>query len=307
MTSQVWLGDLLRAIAAGAEPRRAAELLGLVQPAPPSIGVAVEIAAVEPPPAAHRSPVAEEPAPVRDERREEPAQSVPILPELSREAAHETDWTPVPSLPRPGEDQSPEVIPLFAPRTAAAVLQAVLSTHTDDGEPDVEAVARLWAQGKPIRTLPRRPRPTLRFGVQVLVDAGEAMELFTRDQQDLVTRIRAVAGTETTAVAYFADVPTRGAGPRGRRTWRPYAPPSTGGRVLVLSDFGIGGPAFHDRRGTPAEWLAFIAAVHRAGCSPVGLVPYPPPRWPAWLSSAIPLLMWDRGTTVGRATVSVRR
>ncbi len=207
----------------------------------------------------------------------------------------------------PAEDQSPEPTPLLTPRTAAAVLHTLLATLTADGEPDVEAVARLWARGKPIRRLPRRSRPTLRFGVQVLVDLGEPMQLFAADQRDLLARIHAVAGVETTSLRYFADVPTRGAGPRGRRTWRPYTPPAAGTRVLVLSDFGLGGPSFYDRRSTPAEWRAFISSVRRAGCSPVGLVPYPSPRWPGWLTAAVPLLMWDRGTTVGRVSVAVRR
>ncbi|MDX8028682.1 hypothetical protein SK803_00600 [Lentzea sp. BCCO 10_0856] len=307
MTTQVWLGDLLRAIAAGAEPRRAAEMLGLV---PES----AETAAAEPaavvtgsePAAPTPSPAPPEPVDTVDTTATALGE-VPMLPELRREPAGVTDWAPGPSLPLPGADQSPEPTPLLAPRTTAAVLHALLATLTDDGEPDVEAISELWAQGKPMRILPRHPRPTLRFGVQVLVDVGEAMELFARDQHDLVTRIRAVAGVETTSVAYFADVPTRGTGPRGRRTWRDYTPPSRGTRVLLLSDFGIGGPVFHDRRGTPAEWREFITSVRRAGCSPVGLAPYPPSRRPAWLSDSMPVLLWDRGTTAGRASMAVRR
>ncbi|HEX8869192.1 MAG TPA: hypothetical protein VF821_26265 [Lentzea sp.] len=305
--TQVWLGDLLRAIAAGAEPRRAALALGLV---PESAGVAEpEPVAVDDSPSAAtpvagvapREPAGNVDAPASASRE------VPMLPELRREPAGTTDWAPGPSLALPGADQSPEPTPLLTPRTTAAVLHALLATLTDDGPPDVEAIRDLWARGKPIRTLPRHPRPSLRFGVQVLVDVGEAMELFARDQHDLVSRIRSVAGVETTSVAYFADVPTRGCGPRGRRTWSSYAPPSRGSRVLLLSDFGVGGPAFHDRRSTPAEWRAFITSVRRAGCTPVGLVPYPPSRWPAWLSAAMPVLLWDRATTAGRASTAVRR
>jgi hypothetical protein len=308
MTTQIWLGDLLRAVAAGAPPRRAAELLGLVQEEQPAAEVAEVVEEVTPQPVEEAPSLpAEASAESPGETEQEPPQAVPMLPELSREPTGETDWTPVPSLPLPAQDQSPQPSPLLTPRTAAAVVHALLSTRTDDGEPDVEAVARLWARGKPVRRLPRLARPTLRFGAQVLVDIGEPMQLFAGDQRDLVARIHAVAGVETASVAYFADVPTRGAGPRGRRTWRPYTQPSAGSRVLLLSDFGIGGPVLYDRRGTPAEWREFISSLRRAGCSPVGLVPYPPSRWPAWLASALPLLMWDRSTTVGRASVAVRR
>lgn len=308
MASEVWLGDLLRAVAAGAPPRRAAELLGLVPETAPA-PVVVEPGPAERPPDTPKatSNAAAQPQAEPPSADQDPPQSVPMLPELSSEPLAETDWSPVPSLPLPDDDQSPLSTPLLAPRTAAAVLHTLLATLTADGDPDVEAVARLWAQAKPLRTLPRKSRATLRFGVQVLVDMGEAMQLFADDQRDLVARIRSVAGTETVAVRHFSDVPSRGAGSGGRRTWRPYTPPSTGSRVLLLSNFGIGGPRFHDRRGTPAEWRRFIASVRRAGCSPVGLVPYPPSRWPAWLASSLPLLTWDRDTTVGRASVAVRR
>jgi hypothetical protein len=307
MTAQVWLGDLLRAVATGVDARRAAELLGLV-PHSPTSPPAENTPTVEPPSAPAAATPAPEPVQGAGDAAGLPPRAVPMLSEWSRNVAGSTtNWIAGPSLPLPDDDQSPVRTPLLAPRTTAAVLHTLLSTPAADGELDVDAVIKLWEQGKPVRFLPKKRRPTLRFGVQVLVDVGAGMELFSRDQHDLVTRIRSVAGVEATAVSYFSDAPGRGAGPGTRRTWRDYRPPSRGSRVLVLSDFGIGGPAFHDRRGTPAEWRRFVATVRRAGCSPVGLVPYPPSRWPAWLSSSMPLLLWDRGTTASRVTVAVRR
>lgn len=307
MVPQVWLGDLLRAIAAGADPHDAAELLGLVARrdcVPPA-----DAGPPEPvPPSGADRPKTAEPLPDQSgSTSHTPPRAVPMLPELSRGEAGRSDWTPGPSLPLPAADQSPEPTPLLAPRTTAAVLHTLLATTAPDGDPDVEAVARLWAQGKPVQTLPRTVRPTLRFGVQVLVDIGEAMQLFSRDQSELVAHIRTVAGTEFTSVSYFADVPARGVGRAGRRTWRDYTPPSIGSRVLILSDFGIGGPSTHDSRSTPAEWRDFISAVRKADCFPVGLVPYPSSRWPAWLTSSMPLLLWDRTTTTSDAAVAVRR
>ncbi|WP_329790457.1 hypothetical protein V1227_00795 [Lentzea sp. DG1S-22] len=309
MAPQVWLGDLLRAVAAGAPPRRAAELLGLVPEAAPAPAVAELVAAEQPQatPPLPPDPVAKPRAEPPPADEEPPPQAIPMLPESSTLPLRETDWSPLPSLRLPEDDQSPRPTPLLAPRTAAAVLHAVLATFAADGDPDVEAITRSWAQAKPLRTLPVKPRATLRFGVQVLVDTGEGMQLFASDQRDLVARIRSVAGAENVRLLYFSDVPSRGAGSGGRRTWRLYEPPSTGSRVLLISDFGIGGPRFHHRRSTTAEWRAFLAAVRRAGCSPIGLVPYPPSRWPAWLASSLPLLLWDRSTTVSRASVAVRR
>ena len=109
------------------------------------------------------------------------------------------------------------------------------------------------------------------------------MELFARDQEELITRIKSVAGAENVAVNFFTDSPMRGAGPGPRRTWRAYHSPGAGCRILVVSDFGIGGPAFHVRRSRLAEWQDFMIQVSRGGCLAVGLIPYPPDRWPGWL------------------------
>jgi hypothetical protein len=74
----------------------------------------------------------------------------------------------------------------------------------------------------------------------------------------------------------------------------------------VLSNFGIGGPPLDYLASDQSEWEEFVELVARHGFVAMGFVPYPPTRWPAWLRSQLPLICWDRGTTVSKAWSRLR-
>ncbi|WP_143049944.1 hypothetical protein [Asanoa ishikariensis] len=207
--------------------------------------------------------------------------------------------SPRPSAPRPH-------LSLLAPRSTTAILQYLLSRLVADGPVDVAAVIEQIAAGRPLPTLPRRPQRTLRFGAEILVDLGEHMRPFRRDQADVVAAARAVVGVGSSSVRYFADAPLRGIGPGRRAGWTPgYSPPAAGTAVLLLTDLGIGGDRLSLERASVPEWLRFLRLVGRAGCRPVALVPYPPERWPSRLRALCPMLTWDRDVTVGTARTAV--
>lgn len=189
--------------------------------------------------------------------------------------------------------------PLLSPRSAGGIVQYLLSRQIADGEVDIAALLEAIAAGRPPVALTRKPQRTLRFGAQVLLDLSEQMRLFRRDQNQVTEIVRAVVGSASTDVLYFADVPTRGAGVGPRWKWRDYKPPPPGSRVLLLTDFGIGGgqPRFKH----VDEWLVFLDRLRSHGCWPVALVPYPPARWPSRILTHCPMCRWDRGVTVGQA------
>jgi hypothetical protein len=175
-----------------------------------------------------------------------------------------------------------------------------------EGEVEAELTVDLLARGLPLTTLPRRTLPTLRLGVQVLVDHGPAMQLFSRDQVHLCERIEALVGKERTEVLRFAYAPLRGAGKGPIWTWHRYQPPPRGSAVLVLSDCGEIGPPADPRTSTRTEWQDFAALVRHHGARPLALLPLPARRCPAWLSAAMPVIAWDRRTTVGHVAARVR-
>ena len=118
--------------------------------------------------------------------------------------------------------------------------------------------------------------------------------------------MRAIAGDQLTSITYFSDVPARGAGTGPRWTWEDYQPPGPGTRVLVLSDFGLGAPLWYARGGDTAEWRLFVHRLRRQGCDAVALVPVPAGRWPGWLTALMPLICWDRSTTVSTVIAALR-
>lgn len=315
---EVWLGDVARAARAlGARSAedyaRIAALLGMggLPAEPPHSG---------PEQARSDAPGWQAPAREEDPERPQPDTDPSVFGQSDRPACSGTvtvlvpvderprsahRWT-TPPLPRPrGRDRAgrrPPHLPLLAPRSTAALLTMVLSRVTHEGELDVERATEELAHARPLTAIPRLPLPTLRHGVQILADTSGAMEPFARDVEDVIGHVRALAGVAGTQVLRFADVPVRGAGPGSRATWqRPYRPPRPGARVLILSDLGAGGPALNPWRATEQEWRATIDTIRQRGCAPVALVPLPQRYWPRWARGLLPMLSWDRGTTVGMA------
>ncbi|MGV9787442.1 hypothetical protein [Streptomyces sp. NPDC003435] len=319
LTGEVWLGDVARAARAlgtrsPEDYARIAALLGMggTPAGPPGPGEA-DLTPDEPGrqaparPEDPGRPPAEDPDPSVFGRRDEPAEHATVTVLVPGDEPHRPhhSWG-TPSLPRPrGRGEAapkPPHLPLLAPRSTAALLTSVLSRIAPEGELDVDRATEELAHARPLTAIPRLPLATLRHGVQILADTSRAMEPFARDVEDVIGHVRALAGVAGTQVLRFADVPTRGAGERARATWRrPYLPPRPGARVLILSDLGAGGPALNPWRATEQEWRATVGAIRRRGCAPVALVPLPERYWPRWARTLLPLVVWDRGTTVGKA------
>ncbi|MGW1954323.1 hypothetical protein ACWCPI_16450 [Streptomyces sp. NPDC001920] len=316
---QIWLGDAVRALTVARDVKEQAQVLRLLGYDAPS-APPVTATAPAPQPSArpattdrYREPDlhrATEPTPPPDEElppepppagedRPEPPADLPLLQPARTE--------PIAAPAEPGEPLAPPGAdptrlphhPLLTPHWTSAVLKAVLSRQVDEGPVDIAALIDALAHGRPVPRLPRRPVPTLRFGVQVLVDRGAGMQPFHRDQDELVARIRSVVGPEIVDVGYFSDVPQRGTGPGARWTRRPYQPPARDTRVLLVSDLGLGGPTGDPARSTREDWEDFVDRVSRAGCTAVALSPYPPHRWPRWMTRLLPLVSWDRTTNTG--------
>lgn len=201
---------------------------------------------------------------------------------------------------------APPHVPLLPPSTANSLLERLLARADRDGPLDVPALVETVATRRVPREFPRRPVPTLRFGVQVLVDVGESMTPFTDDQDHIVGQIRRLVGAERTTVRYFADAPLRGAGTGPIWTWRAYEPPPSPTRIVLLSTLGIGGSRFDPARSEPPEWVAFSRLITRHGCDAVALVPYPRARHPRWLTSLFTVVVWDRDARLRHANVVPR-
>ncbi|MFC8009008.1 hypothetical protein [Streptomyces cinereoruber] len=317
MRGEIWLGDVVRALeAAGTEEERV-RIAGLLGFAPRSVPVD------DAPPSREPSPPSDDPFPRPSHEPDPRADDEPIAPPVPEEPAEPVDvlaelplLRPVPHGPgREGDAVPREAVeplarptgvrlplphqPLLVPQWTGAIVRALLSRPVPEGPVDIPALIDTLAHERPVTSLPRLPVPTLRYGVQVLVDRGAGMQPFRRDQDELLRRVRAVVGEELVEAGYFSDAPQRGTGPGPRWTRTAYRPPRAGRPVLVLSDLGLGGPPGHRRRGTREEWTDFACAVRRAGCEAVVLSPYPARRWAAWMPRTLPLVGWDRTARPG--------
>ncbi|MEE1832487.1 hypothetical protein [Streptomyces sp. SP17KL33] len=320
MRSQIWVGDVVQALEVARtddERARVLEMLGFVP------ALVLRRVTDDAPFAGPQGPRTPPPVGTRPpEREREPDQDVlpgfhddqeaptsggtvelPLLQPIRVEALH-APREPAEPLPRPTAERAPlPLLPLFVPGWTSAIVRAMVSRQVPEGAVDIASLIDTLAHGRPVHRLPRLPVPTMRYGVQILVDRSTGMQPFRRDQNELLEHFRAVVGPELVEVGYFSGVPQHGTGPGGRWTRTAYVPPEPGRPVLLLSDLGLGGPPEDPVRGTRKDWEHFVGLVTRAGCGVVALSPYPPRRWPRWMTRLLPLVSWDRTTTASRAAV----
>jgi hypothetical protein len=180
--------------------------------------------------------------------------------------------------------------PLLPPRATRGIVTTLAATEVAEGIMDLDRIVSHIARGEVVRQLFRKKAFTTRNGLQLLIDRSDAMTLFARDAVWLERQIVRIIGAERVQPLRFSDLPQRGAG-RAREEWTRYTPPAAGVPVMVLSDFGIGASAV---AASTAEWLEFARLVREADCPTIGVVPYPPWRWPDALAQAMTLVQWDR-------------
>jgi hypothetical protein len=315
--SQAWIGDMARVMAAvdvsdEVTFHAAAAMLGL---RPKSVEATREASkpstraslssrrAKTPSSSAPSGGMAHAAAPLETPR------PVPLLFPMGTELAVRRQWTqpPVAKEPTPGRGPTPPhpYLPLFPPRSESAILRLLLSRVVHEGPIDVQRILTAMAHGRHVAELPRLPVRTLRFGVQVLVDISEGTRLFARDQQQLLSRITAIAGPHACDVRYFAQNPLR-SGPSAGWSWRPYTAPPAGTRVLIISDFGQNAVPRAEQAENRKVWHRAAALWRRADNLPVGLAPLSTRQQPAWLRLLMPMLSWDRSTTASTAHARLR-
>ena len=188
--------------------------------------------------------------------------------------------------------------PLFRTNWLRGIVAASLSTRAPDGPIDVPALVERMARGETIEELPRLPVPSLRRGVQILVDRGEGMQPFARDQRELVHALIRIVGKSLVKSLAFQACPKRKAGSGPVWTWRPYEPPSPGTPVLLLSDLGMGRSFSPSSRAPLSEWVSFAGTLVRRRCPIIAFVPYPESRWPIRMAWQVAMVPWDRTTSV---------
>ena len=204
-------------------------------------------------------------------------------------------------------EELPPALPLLEASWTRALLTVAMSTEAFDGEADIEAMVDILARGSMPQSLPRLPIPTMRQGVQLLVDRGAGLVPFARDVEALSAAIAAVAGADSLRLLRFRGTPGNGVYDAVARAHTQYEPPPHGVPVLLITDFGIAANPFVEDAAPLSEWIAFLSILRQREHAVIAFVPYPRSRWPYALTRMATLLEWDRRTTVLHVQTARRR
>jgi hypothetical protein len=272
--------------------------------------------------------IAREPAPPPVTEQPQPIELVPFTDVEVNPVA-----LPAHGLPRPAAVAPAVLEPLFT----AAWSRAIASTLTEHSAPvgpiDIERTIDLLARRLPIRRLPRRKRLVSATEVVVVVDSRGTLAWFRNDADLLVDRLDAVtraavgvvdadgAPVLTSAMgASGADGASHATGSTTRRRavagrdddrddddddiaddGPPRARVRIGaqGRVIGLTDLGLGSSWMPGDPGRTDAWIALAITLRARGASLVIVTPVPIERLPSRLLRLVPSIYWDRSTRPG--------
>ena len=202
--------------------------------------------------------------------------------------------------------EPPAPLPLFSRAQRRGILSAAISTYVEEGDIDLDAATENLAALLPLTCLARTRIPTLRRGVQLLIDRGAGMDPFLADQDGLIQQLDDILSDDRLEILYFMECPTRGVADRPGGPQRPWRAPPSAIPVVLVTDLSIGGPLLAEDRATVREWLRFSRMARGLGHTPIGLVPYEARRWPPLLARALVLLHWSERTTAGEVHRAMR-
>ncbi|TDR44943.1 hypothetical protein DFR29_105126 [Tahibacter aquaticus] len=230
-------------------------------------------------------------------------------------------------LLHPGDGAVAAAEPLLERSWERRVLGALLATDAALGSLDERALIRQLLRGRPVRKLPRRIRPTMQRGAQVLLDRHLSMMVFFADQTHLRHVIQGIVGRERVQVLRCvgfppaarsiaseppaADLSAPGRHSRkmlqcavaepGSEKWHEYRPPPPQTPVLIVSDLGLVRGAHVPQPFEWARWLNFTELL-QANRNPLyALVPDEAERCLDALRERVRVLAWDRHTRPSHA------
>jgi hypothetical protein len=251
----------------------------------------------------HKPPAQAAPKKVRD-RVSLPKPPVPVEGYVSRIEDLKRENTVVPAEIKNAEpirlDAAPSMqvnrIPIFAKRSERAILSATIAVQSATGNVDLDKTIDRLVHLKFIDKLPRRAVPTLKYGVQLMLDRAESMLPYFEDLQALEARLKQISGSSRFWSRQFKGSPLS----RQRFQKNPHPQKLINNvPILIATDFGIGAP-FHSRdRARPGEWARFAQQARKKGCPVVALIPHKPRFWPDQALTDFLCIHWNRTTSAG--------
>jgi hypothetical protein len=177
---------------------------------------------------------------------------------------------------------------------ARAAMVVAAATRRPGRKLDIGRLIERAARVQPLAPAPILSELRTAASVQLLIDAGEAMEPYAADVAFLEDRFLEVAGSDRVEVHTFTGTPLRGADPDAlARAVEPWERPPPRSLVVVVSELGVGGPPLSRDRARPAEWREFAAEVAECDAFLRVLTPFPAARWPSGLAALAHVTNWE--------------
>lgn len=199
----------------------------------------------------------------------------------------------------PEGDRPVPLAGLLAPGQARALLTHLASRMRPDGDFDGLRAVELLARGEPLLDLPRLWVETTRGGTELALDIGQGMQPFRSDLDLLPRQLGVVIGRGNLRTRWFQDCPVGGEGVYVPGSIDPvrYQLPSPGTLIVAVTSFGVCG-AMPAPRAVIGRWHRLLAAARQAGTPLIALTPLPERRRPPELPRQLPVVSWDRTSTV---------
>jgi hypothetical protein len=307
--SDIGIGDVIRAWrvlgATSDDERRAiARLLGFdLREAGPTRRPEPPPAPRTPPPAPRQPSVPESrPAPATPSSEAgEPIELVPFMDAHDNPAA-----LPEQGLARPAALRARPPEPLFVRGWSRAIATTLAARTALVGALDVDRAIERMVLRQPISVLPRLERLVSATEIAVVIDTRGTIAWFRDDAEQLIERVNAVTRAPVTVV------PSDGAPALATATSTAdqdtldgdELPPATvhvgaGGRVLGITDLGLGSCWTPGDPARARAWIELALAVRARGASLAIVTPVPLDRIPAQLRRLAACVYWDGVTRPG--------
>jgi hypothetical protein len=164
------------------------------------------------------------------------------------------------------------------------------------GNVDLDKIIDRLVHLKFIDKLPRRAVPTLKYGVQLMLDRSESMLPYFQDLQALEERLNQISGSSRFWSRQFKGSPLS-----QQKFQKNQSPQKIINNVpiLIVTDFGIAAPLLSRDRAKPGEWARFAQQARKKNCPVVALIPHKPKLWPDQALADFLCIHWNRTTSAG--------
>jgi hypothetical protein len=200
--------------------------------------------------------------------------------------------TALPRDTRPVELLRPKVESLFAPEQQRATLLALVSRILETQQIDISKAVRRIADLATLTRLPYRKKPSVRRGVQLLLDVGPRMDPFADDREQLVSSLLRLLAPEMVHIVRCYGWPPDD--PKTQLIYGEYRRPTPGTPALLVSEVGEGEGIFAPVDAEADDWIAFAQRLSTYGCELIVLAPISRERLSLRARRHLTIVPWDR-------------